>query len=105
MTFQIFYVPVPHLLKEMDLPVKVGILLVHDYLLFRPQFTDPCNSGPCDTNAECARDSVLNSDFTCTCTSPFEGEWIYHSVKVGTSILNGFTCESTHISDLLYHSS
>ena len=70
---------------------------VHTFQIFYTTVPDPCNSGPCDTNAECARDSVLNSDFTCTCTSPFEGD--------------GFTCESryfnfmiTHISDLLYHS-
>ena len=42
---------------------------------------DLCNSDPCDSNAECSRESVLTDGFTCTCNAPFEGD--------------GMTCEST----------
>ena len=82
----ILHVPVPHLSKEMDLPVKVGtsISLSLTFQIYNTTVPDPCNSGPCDTNAECTRDSVLNANFTCTCTSPFEGD--------------GFTCESRYTS-------
>ena len=41
---------------------------------------DPCLFQPCDSNALCERDGVLNENFTCTCLSPFVG--------------NGFNCTS-----------
>ena len=34
---------------------------------------DPCLSDPCDVNADCTRQSLLNSLFNCTCRLPFEG--------------------------------
>ena len=43
--------------------------------LILPPFPDPdpCLSGPCDENANCNRASLLNGEFTCTCTKGFTG--------------------------------
>ena len=78
----ISHVPVTDHLKEMDLLVKVGNLCTQSNIFHKCYATvpDPCNSEPCDTNAVCARDSPLNTNFTCTCNPPFQGD--------------GFTCES-----------
>ena len=35
---------------------------------------DPCLSEPCDPNANCVRDGLLNSNFTCTCNPEFTGD-------------------------------
>ena len=59
---------------------------------------DPCLSGPCDTNADCTRSSLLNGNFTCACTTGFTGTGFECSgIKPGdlplviTSLLYSYT--------------
>ena len=44
---------------------------------------DPCLSGPCDINATCTREALLNSNFTCSCQEPFIGNGFACSCKLG----------------------
>ena len=53
---------------EITLTAKSPIILIIIIMLLVP---DPCLSGPCDPNAVCQRDGLLNGNFTCTCLSPF----------------------------------
>ncbi len=42
---------------------------------------DPCLMDQCDINADCVRDGLLSSNFTCTCIEPYTDG-------------NGFSCSS-----------
>ena len=66
---------------ELDLSVQVRTFVRYNLRWLNHldrAVPDPCLSGPCDVNAVCHQGDPLNSEFTCTCNSPFQGD--------------GFTC-------------
>ena len=66
--------------------LTIKLLIFH---ILNNSVPDPCNPEPCDTHAVCARDSVLNTDFICTCILPFEGD--------------GFSCEGMSCLFVVYN--
>ncbi len=63
--------------KEMESLVHVSNLSdIHNHAKTTCKYTidpDPCASDPCDTNADCTRESLTTGSFDCVCRVGFTG--------------------------------